>query len=168
MNAPKTVRRAFRGLVGLPTDEAPTPTAVPPPASTQAAPELQCDYRCVQGTPPWVCLCCRHIATDDDMTAAGVPASRVCSVQNIARENQAAAIKQSDKKSAERERRAAAGREKRKIKRDQLAAIKAALRTPVAVIISEADKKRQEEKLEARMSRRPRSRYQVAAILNKF
>jgi hypothetical protein len=124
---------------------------------SQVAPdELTCEYSRDDEGCPWICLYCRHTATDNDITAAGVPAARVCAAQSIERENKSTLFKQLDKKQAERERRAAAARARRKLKADQLAAIRNSLRTPVAELLAEAEKKIQEEKLEARMSRRPK------------
>jgi hypothetical protein len=58
--------------------------------------------------------------------------------------NQTSAWKQFDKKSAERERRAAAARERRKKNADQLAAIKQALRVPPEVRKAEAKKQQKD------------------------
>src|SRR5882724_10074245 len=119
--------RRFTGLVGLPPepDEAevrPAPalasTSEPIVSVTPPAPaDLTCEYR-LHGDQ-WFCVYCTHHASEDDMTASGIPAARVCSTQNIQKQNNAAEWKEFDKKIAERERRAAAARERRKKKVEQ-------------------------------------------------
>ncbi len=145
-------KRAFTGLVGLPPepDEMPKVSPPQPPSSPEPPADLTCEYRRYQDGL-WICLHCRHRAEENDITAEGIPASRVCPAQNIEIENKKAIGKQLDAKFAERERRAAAARARRKAKADQLAAIKEALRTPVAIVLAEEEKQRQEKTSAARV-----------------
>jgi hypothetical protein len=81
------------------------------------------------------------------MTAAGIPEVRACATQNIARVNQETTGKELERDRTEKERRATAARERRKAKADQLAAIKLALKTPIAEIKEVARVKADMDKL---------------------
>jgi hypothetical protein len=147
-------KRLFQGLVGLPSESegpvASAPTVVAVEESIVSGwPEPKCEYH--HAGEQWICVYCSHHASEDDMTAAGVPAARVCPTKTINKEN----VKALDKKHAERERRAAAARARRKTKADQLAAIKEALRTPPEIRIAAAKQKELEERLAAREKKLP-------------
>jgi hypothetical protein len=153
---PSTKRAFTERMVGMPPDDAPV---VQPPEQPPGAPQpsellLHCEYRRVVDDAPFVCLYCRHIAADDDMTASGIPASRTCPNQMIEQQNKAAARRVFDKKIKEKERRAKAEKDRRQKKRDQLAAIKAALRVPAAERLAEAKRQEAEKKEQERDARR--------------
>src|ERR1700674_4939533 len=120
-------KRLFTGLAGLPSgpDEKPVVPPLQPPIPT----ESMCEYHRYKNL--WICLYCSHRASQDDITTEGIPATRICSAQNIERQNKEALGKKLDAKYAEMERRAAVARARRKKKADQLAAIKQALKTPI-------------------------------------
>jgi len=146
----RKVQRVFIGLTGRPFDpEEFTPaasTSPPIPVKPQAKTEpLTCEYNQFRGQ--WVCLYCAHCASENDMTAEGIPAIRVCPARNIQEQNKQSIGKEIDKKQVERERRAKAARERRKARADQRAAIKKALQTPIAVIKEVIKTKAEAEKL---------------------
>jgi hypothetical protein len=93
----------------------------------------------------WVCIHCNHNDHSDS------PSTDICSKRNIAIVNHASATKELDKKHAEKDRRAAVERARRKKKADQLAAIKEALRIPAAVRIAAAKEKQRQERLEPKV-----------------
>jgi hypothetical protein len=154
----KPIKRAFTGLVGLPPeDPAPTPVSTPEPVVSVTPPaDPTCQYH--RARDQWICVYCSHKASEDDMTASGIPASRICSAQNILRQNRETVGKELGKKFAERERRAGAERERRKKKADQLAAIKEALRTPPEIRIAAAKEKERQEKAEVQANKLPSDR----------
>jgi len=135
-----------------PVVSAPTPPSVQKPLSAEHRRVIElvsnantnCEYR--YANDKWICVYCSHHASEDDITATGMPAVRACPVRTVIKGNG----KDFVKKLAVRERRASAERERRKRKADQLAAIKEALRVPVAACLAATKEQERVRKAEER------------------
>jgi hypothetical protein len=92
-------------------------------------PDMPCEFKLYDGV--WFCVHCAHRVTDD---GNGPPVHSCSGQARIKRLNKATRRKEIDKDQAEKDRRAERERHRRKTKTDQLAAIKLALKIPIADI----------------------------------